>query len=104
MTSKIRKRIRGWRLTAAEKEVYKLLIEGMSVVEIALELELTMRSADGFRESIHAKRGVKKTNELIHQYYQNKLNTANSKIKELQQELISYNPQKYYRPTINKIA
>lgn len=53
------------RLTAREREVLRLVADGLSTKEVASELRLATRTAESYRASLMAKLGIHKTSELV---------------------------------------
>lgn len=57
-------------LTAREGEVFKLLVEGKSVKEVAEMLDLSWKTVDKHRQQIMKKLGVHKATELVRYAFQ----------------------------------
>ena len=53
------------RLTAREREVFHLVIEGMTTKEIARRLDISVKTAENHRARVIAKVGVRNTAELV---------------------------------------
>ena len=53
------------RLTAREREVFHLVVEGMTTKEIARRLDISVKTAENHRARVIAKVGVRNTAELV---------------------------------------
>lgn len=53
------------RLTAREREVFHLVVEGMTTKEIARRLDISVKTAENHRARVIAKIGVRNTAELV---------------------------------------
>ena len=53
------------RLTAREREVFHLMVEGLTTKEIARKLEISTKTAENHRSRVLAKLDVRNTAELV---------------------------------------
>ena len=59
------------KLTPREQDIFDLLLEGLSLKEIAYKLNISYSTADNYRGKIYLKLGVKSIQELYIKYSQN---------------------------------